>query len=85
MVTLVGKQVVLAGWLALRSFICLHLRVKQFDRAKVLAACRSRGFKGRTLAQARVWVDTQCDALGLRRDQGIPKDMVRWKETQRGQ
>ena len=81
MTTLVGNQVRIAAWLSLRSFICLHLRVPAFDRRRVLYACKSNGFKGRTLAQARVWVDEQCDALGIARDAGIPADAVRHKET----
>jgi hypothetical protein len=72
MTTLVGHQVVLASWMALRSSIYLHLAVPSFNRRNVLAAARSRGFTGRTLEQARVWVDEQCDALGLARDAGLP-------------
>lgn len=80
MTTLTGNQVRIAAWLALRSYICLHISVPAFDRRKVLAACKSRGFTGRTLAQARVWVDTQCDALGIARSAGIPADAVRSKQ-----
>lgn len=35
------------------------------------------GFTGKTLKQARVWVDDECDKLGIARDAGIPKDAVR--------
>jgi hypothetical protein len=75
--TLTGKQVHIAAWLALRACICLHISVPAFNRRGVLAACKNRGFKGRTLAQARVWVDEQCDALSIARNAGIPAKHVR--------
>lgn len=77
MTTLEGDQVRIASMLSLRSFIALHLAVPHFDRRKVLAAARSHGFTGRTLAQARVWVDEYCDKHGIPRNAGLPAKYVR--------
>ena len=72
MTVITGSNIIAARWMALRSAIVLHLRVPQFDRSKLLRVCKHNGFKGRTLKQARVWVDEMCDDVGLRRDAGIP-------------
>lgn len=59
-------------WMSLRSYIALHQSVPAFKRTQVLHVCRRSGFTGRTLEQARRWVDIQCDEMGLTRTQGLP-------------
>jgi hypothetical protein len=81
MAVLTGKAIYIAQRMALRSKVSLHLAVPGFDRRIVLAQCRAHGFKGRTLKQARVWVDEYCDALGIPRDAGIPAKYARPLDT----
>ncbi len=69
MTVLTGKAIYIAQRMTLRSKVSLHL------------ACRAHGFKGRTLKQARVWVDEYCDALGIPRDAGIPAKYARPLDT----
>jgi hypothetical protein len=77
MSALTGDWIYIAQRMALRSKVSLHLAVPAFDRRIVLSQCRMHGFKGRTLRQARVWVDEYCDALGIPRDAGLPAKYVR--------
>lgn len=80
MTTLTGSPIVIAQRMAIRSAVSLHLAVPAFDRRKILATCRRHGFTGRTIEQARVWVDAYCDELGIPRNAGLPACYVRHRE-----